>query len=147
VFLDPAPARELPVSILEKVDYILPNETELAQVTNSEVKDKETAIQASQKLLEQGVKTVIAKLGKDGVVICEHGKEQYVEGIQVEAIDTTGAGDAFAGAFIKQIVDGKSVKDSVIYANAVGALAVTKVGAQAAMPTKEIVENFMKERL
>lgn len=146
VFLDPAPARELPQKVLENVDYILPNETELAQITNMEVKDKNTAIEASKKLLAQGVKTVIAKLGKDGVVICSNDNEIYIPGEKVSAVDTTGAGDAFAGAFISQIVAGKTVEESVSYANIVGALTVTKVGAQAAMPTKEMVENFMKER-
>src|SRR5699024_5288970 len=103
-------------------------------------------LEASKKLLAQGVKTVIAKLGKDGVVICSNDNEIYIPGEKVSAVDTTGAGDAFAGAFISQIVAGKTVEESVSYANIVGALTVTKVGAQAAMTTKEMVENFMKER-
>src|SRR5690625_2190051 len=111
-----------------------------------EVKDKHTAIEASKNLLAQSVKTVLAKLGKDAVAISTNDYERYIPAAKETAVETTGAGDAIAGAIISQIGAGKTVEESLSYANIVGALTVTKAGAQAAMPTKEMVEKFMKER-
>ncbi len=144
VLLDPAPAQELPDHLLKKVDYILPNETEMKQLTNVKVVDQQTAIQASQQLLGKGVKTVISKLGKNGVVICEREKAEWIKGYNVHSIDTTGAGDAFAGAFASKLVAGNDVQTSVRYANAVGALTVTKKGAQSAMPNDKEVQSFIQ---
>ncbi|MEI3605218.1 ribokinase [Pseudogracilibacillus sp. SE30717A] len=146
VLLDPAPAQELPDHMLTKIDYILPNETELEQLTNRKIVDQKTAIQASQLLISKGVKTVISKLGKDGVIICQNDRAEWIKGYDVHAIDTTGAGDAFAGAFATKLVAGLDVKSSAKYANAVGALTVTKKGAQSAMPNKEDVQVYIQSQ-
>lgn len=144
VFLDPAPAQVLPDHLLAQVDYILPNEKELEQLTDVKVINRKSAMEASQILLDKGVETVIAKLGGDGLIICQKDQAEWIPGIKVDVADTTGAGDAFAGAFITSLVAGKDLKSSAEYANVVGALTVTKKGAQSAMPNKEEVESFIK---
>lgn len=143
--LDPAPAQKLSNEILLNLDYILPNETEIEQLTNVKVFDKESAIKASLVLLNKGVKTVISKLGKDGVVICQKDNAKWIPGIEVDVIDTTGAGDAFAGAFVTCLVQGNDLIECTEYANAVGALTVTKQGAQSAVPQTEEVINLLNK--
>ncbi len=145
VFLDPAPARALSDDLLSKVDYILPNETEIQQLTNVLVNDVESAKKAAQVLFERGVKHVIAKLGKNGVVSMSPEEIIFVEGLKVETIDTTGAGDAFAGAFIKHILEGHSLEAATRYANAVGAFVVMHKGAQVDELSHASVIKLMEE--
>lgn len=144
VLLDPAPAQYLPEEVLADIDYIFPNETEIEQLTNVKVFDIDSAMKASKILINKGVNTVISKLGKDGVVICQKDKTKYIEGIKVNTVDTTGAGDAFAGAFVKKLVEGKDLISCVEYANIVGALCVTKKGTQVAVPSEENVMSFIQ---
>ena len=145
VFLDPAPARVLSDELLSKVDYILPNETEIQQLTNVVVTDLASAEQAAGELFSRGVKHVIAKLGKKGVVSMSQDETIFVEGIKVNTLDTTGAGDAFAGGFIKHILEGNSLEAATRYANAVGAFVVTHKGAQVDTLSHELVTDILEE--
>lgn len=145
VLLDPAPARVLPKELLEKVDYITPNMTELYSLTGIEVTDSKSAQVAAVKLLDQGVGTVYAKMGGKGVTVVTASRKNYLAGYEVQAVDTTAAGDAFCGAVAVGIVSGKDVWDAGLYGNAVGALTVTKRGAQASIPSRQAVELFLHE--
>lgn len=144
VLLDPAPAQSLPEGLLRMVDYIVPNESENSQLTGIQVKDEETAIEAGKKLLEMGVKTAVSKLGAQGVVITEASGSTFVPGYRVNAVDTTAAGDAFAGAFATALVAGKTLLEAAAFANAVGALTVTRHGAQVSMPDLKETELFVE---
>ena len=93
-----------------------------------------------------GVKTVILKLGEKGALLATGKEIHYVKGIKVKTVDTTAAGDAFTGALAVGYAQGKSLLESVSYANYVGALTVTKLGAQSSVPTKKEVEIFMKKK-
>ncbi|MGV3488169.1 MAG: ribokinase [Tuberibacillus sp.] len=145
VLLDPAPVQELPAEILEKVDYITPNMTELSSLTGIEVTDSKSAQVAAVKLLDQGVGTVFAKMGGKGVTVVTANHTNYLKGYEVKAVDTTAAGDAFCGAIAVAMVSGKDIWESGYYGNAVGALTVTKPGAQASIPTTEDVNDFLRE--
>ena len=144
LLLDPAPAMDLPDDLLGMVDYIVPNESEISIITGLEVNDILSAKNASVYLLNKGVKNVFAKLGANGVVVTNANRVFHIEGYQVETVDTTAAGDAFAGALATALVNGNYLWAATQYANAVGALTVTKSGAQESMPSKEEVEEFIK---
>ncbi|MFS0862198.1 ribokinase [Fredinandcohnia sp. 179-A 10B2 NHS] len=144
LMLDPAPAQKLPDELYKKVTYIVPNESELGIITDSKISDVESAKMGSLTLLEKGVETVFSKLGSKGVVVNRNEEVFQVEPYNVSVADTTAAGDAFAGALATAIVGGKSLKEATQFANAVGALTVTKLGAQVSMPALEEVELFMK---
>ncbi|MFS0821429.1 ribokinase [Bacillus sp. 1P02SD] len=144
VMLDPAPARTLPDELYNKVTYLVPNESELGIVADAKISDAETATAAGTKLLIKGVDTVFAKLGGKGVVVLRENETFFVDPHTVTTIDTTAAGDAFAGALATALVSGKSLQEATEFANAVGALTVTKKGAQASMPTIEETRKFWR---
>lgn len=148
VMLDPAPAPDAPLTeeLLRKVQYIVPNEHEITTLTQMQVGDVETAYQAGADLLGKGVGTVFAKLGgKGGVVISKDVRFAY-SAYPVEVKDTTAAGDAFAGALAAAIVGGQNLRNAVSYAAAAGALTVTRIGAQSAVPDFNEVRQFMSDQ-
>ncbi|WP_239616398.1 ribokinase [Cohnella mopanensis] len=145
VLLDPAPAQELPKELLAMVDYILPNEMEIAQLTGVEVSDQLSAKLAAVELINKGVSTVFAKLGEKGVVVVGANRTFFVEPYKVDAVDSTAAGDAFAGAVGAALVNGKDIWAAAKFASAIGAITATRKGAQASMPMLEEAEKFIKE--
>lgn len=93
-----------------------------------------------------GVGTVIITMGKQGAFVYTGGEQgKLVSGYKVEAIDTTGAGDAFNGGFAHALSIGKTLDEAITYANAVAALSVTKIGTAPAMPYKHEVEAFLEQ--
>jgi ribokinase len=139
--LDPAPARALPDSLLPCVDWLTPNETETAALSETKFTAPEEAATA---LLERGVRNLILKLGARGCyVVTSDGRRQRVPGCKVSAVDTTGAGDAFNAAFAVALSGGQDAFASAAWATAVAALSVTRHGAQASMPSHEEVERFL----
>lgn len=145
VLLNPAPAKEIPQKYLSAIEYLTPNETELSILTSLPCTCKEEQERALKVLLDQGVKHIIATLGAKGSVIADAQGIRFFPGYSVKKIDTVAAGDAFNGALIKGIVEGKSLDECVVFANAAGALAVTKTGAISSLPTLKEVENFLNK--
>jgi len=143
--LDPAPARKLSPDLLRMVDVITPNETEAQILTDIEVTDEESACTAVKKLLEFGVKSVILTVGEKGFLLADNDRLESVSAIKVKAVDTTAAGDAFAGSLAVGLAQGKNLYDAALFANYVAALSITKMGAQSSMPTGEMVESFIKD--
>ncbi|WP_312469738.1 ribokinase [Neobacillus sp.] len=144
VILNPAPYQEFPREILRGVDFITPNETEAFELSGVEVVDEGTALAAAKKIHEMGVGTVIITLGSKGAFLYTGGeKGELVPGFKVEAVDTTGAGDAFNGGFAHALSSGSSVREAMTFSHAVAALSVTKIGTAPAMPYKHEVENFL----
>lgn len=144
ILLDPAPVQSLPDEMLKMIDYITPNETEIYHLTGIEVTDTKNAKIAAVELLGKGVKTVFAKLGGKGVTVVNVNQSRSFEGYVVEVVDTTAAGDAFAGALGKALAEGKDVWSAAQFANAVGALTVTRLGAQPSIPNLKETEDFIK---
>lgn len=143
VILNPAPFQELPKKILKGVAFATPNETEASLLSGIRVVDEHSALAAAKKIYQMGVKTVVITLGKKGCFLYTGGEQgQLIAGFDVEAVDSTGAGDAFNGGFAHALAGKKSLHEAVSYANAVAALSVTKVGTAPSMPFKEEVEAF-----
>ena len=146
VILNPAPARPLPNETLARLDYLIPNESETALLTGIEVADINSAEEAAERLLEEGVGTIILTLGARGAFLASAEESVHVPGYEVEVVDTTAAGDAFVGGLAVALAQGQNPVEAVRYGNAAGALAVTRLGAQPSLPTRQEVEEFMKGR-
>ena len=146
VILNPAPAVKLEKEILGMVDYLTPNETELEILSGLKTETDEEVYKAADALIDIGVKTIIATLGKRGALIATKEDKKIVSGYKVKAIDTVAAGDSFNGALAKCLSDGKSIEEAVKFSNAVGALTVTKNGAIPSLPYLKDVEEFMASR-
>lgn len=144
IVLNPAPAVPIDASYLKKITYLTPNETELEILSGMKIQNLENAKSAIQKLLDIGVKNVIATLGSKGAIIGNGSGFEYIPGYAVNVVDTVAAGDAFNGALAYGIAEGVSLRDAVKYANAAGALTVTKPGAIPSLPTKREVDKFIK---
>ncbi len=144
VILDPAPAVTLPEHLLKCSSIVTPNETELAIVSKMEVSDENGAIEAAGALLKQGVGTVVHKSGGKGAYLITDKEAELVPGFTVSVVDTTAAGDSFNAGLAVSLAKGNDLKESIRYANAVGAMAVTKMGAQSAMPTEAELKAFME---
>jgi ribokinase len=144
VMLNPAPARQLPDSLLADADILIPNESELQLLSGKPVTDTDSAKSAAQVLLAKGVKTIIVTLGDNGALLVTGEKTFHIPTFKVEVVDTTAAGDAFIGGLTAALVNGKSLEEAVRYGNASGALATTKFGAQPSLPKRDEVEQLLR---
>jgi ribokinase len=142
--LNPAPARHLPDRILEKVHILTPNQSEAKLLSGVPADTPEGAEAAGQALLDKGVQTVIITLGALGALIVQGDQSHYVEGVGVDAQDTTGAGDAFMAGLSVALAEGKTLKVATRFANIVGALSTTKPGAMPSLPNRDEVEAFVQ---
>jgi ribokinase len=142
LMLDPAPAAELPKRILQDIAWFTPNETETAFYIDNVEASPSTA---AQKLLSNGCKGIVLKMGSQGVYLkSQDGIDEHVPAFSVKAVDTTAAGDAFNAGFATGLMRGKSPVDAAAFASAVAAISVTRSGAQPSMPTMAEVEAFLK---
>ncbi len=144
VVLNPAPAASLPDEVLRKVDIIAPNETEAQTLTGVTIQNVEDAQRAAAVFFEKGVKQVVITLGYMGAFATDGAKSELVPRISVDAVDTTGAGDAFLGGFLTALSEGRSLFDALRFGNATGALSVTKKGTAPAMPRRTEIDELMK---
>jgi len=142
----PAPREPLPEEWFGLVDVWTPNEREIEGLTGIAVTDLESAERAAKALLDKGAKAVVLTLGANGSLLATHEFTRHFPAFQVQAIDATAAGDAFAAALTVKLAEGAPLEEAVIFANAAGALACTKVGAQPSMPTRNEVENFLRSQ-
>jgi ribokinase len=139
VVLNPAPAQQLDPALLKQVDYLIVNETEASQLSGISVTSQASAQQASERLLDLGVGTVLLTMGGDGALITQTGSSEFIPAIKVDVVDTTAAGDTFVGAFAVGIANGLSVSDASREAQYTAALTVTKLGAQTSIPHRHEV--------
>ena len=139
--LNPAPYSAIPEKWFKLVDYFIPNETETEYFTGVKVSDEYSAKEAAKVLMGKGVKNVIITMGKKGAFFC-NGREFFVvPSTSSKAVDTTGAGDCFCGAFCTALAEGKPVKDSILFANCAAGISVTRMGASSSMPTREETDS------
>lgn len=144
IVLDPAPAQKLPDYILSKVDYLLPNEGELdLLLTEVEAKDRSEKINI---LLNKGIKNIIVTEGEKGINFYNKKEKVHLDSLKVKAIDTTAAGDVFAGAFAASLIKENNIKKALKFAVKAAAYSVTKRGAQSSIPDQKELNEFLAER-
>lgn len=146
VILNPAPATALSDELLSLVDMITPNETEAQILTGVTVESDEDAARAAEVLHAKGIDTVLITLGSRGVWLSEQGNGQRIPGFRVEAVDTIAAGDTFNGALITALLEQKPMAESVRFAHAAAAIAVTRHGAQPSVPWREEIDSFLQSQ-
>jgi ribokinase len=148
LMLDPAPARSLPASLLRRVSWLTPNETEMCLLLGhpSLEASVETLDASANTLLQQGARNVALKLGRRGCYLAlSDGTRKLLPAYNVHAVDTTAAGDAFNGALALALLDGKDPVRSASFASVAAAISVTRHGAQPSMPTFSEVERFLEQ--
>jgi ribokinase len=143
VALNPAPARELSDELLALVDIITPNETEAEKLTGIKVDSDEDASNAAQVLHTKGIETVIITLGSRGVWASVKGEGRRIPGFKVKAIDTIAAGDTFNGALMTALIENHALDESIRFAHAAAAIAVTRKGAQPSVPWRKEIDEFL----
>jgi len=146
LILDPAPAQTLPEGLLKRITWFTPNETEAAFYAPHGLNgnpEHHSRVMA-QRLLAQGPAGVLLKLGPRGAYLATTLMEEQLDAIEVNAVDTTAAGDAFNGAFAVGLLLGKTPMESARFAIAAAALSVTRAGAQPSMPVLKEVEQLLR---
>ncbi len=146
IILNPAPAKQIPSYILEKVDILILNETEAMLIAGQSL-DFSEPMGIARSLLRRVGQVVILTLGEKGSVIVSDEMEKQIPSYVVNTVDTTGAGDTFCGAFVAQWVEGVDLQDCVQFATAAAALSVTRIGAQVSIPYQKEVIEFMRNRI
>ncbi|MGF1697017.1 ribokinase [Vibrio lamellibrachiae] len=151
VILNPAPARELPESLLACVDVITPNETEAEVLTGITVTDNDSAQEAANVLHGKGIEIVMITLGAKGVWVSRScskgsGRGELIPGFKVDVTDTTAAGDTFNGALVTGLLEDMPLESAIKFAHAAAAISVTRFGAQTSIPSREEVDAFLRER-
>ncbi|HVN77457.1 MAG TPA: ribokinase [Terriglobia bacterium] len=146
--LDPAPARTLGHSLLQRLDLLTPNETEalLLLGRRASTVSLEEAPQIATQLLQLGPKQVILKLGEKGAWMANRQRSLHFPAHKVAAVDATAAGDTFNGALAVALAEGKSLQEAISFANGAAALSVTRLGAQASVPSRNEVEAFLSRQ-
>lgn len=146
VIVNTAPYVEVNDDFYKNLYMVTPNELEAEAVTGIKVDNLENAKKAAAVFREKGVENVLITLGSNGVFVSDGSKEEIIDSFKVKTVDTTGAGDAFNGGFLAALSEGKDIWQAAVFANAVAALSVQKLGTTPSMPSREEVDKFLEER-
>ena len=144
VLFNPAPVKAFPQELYEFVDYLTPNEVEASSLLGRRIAGVADAQTAARELLRPGMPAVIVTLGENGACYADGEGTGHIPAFSVAATDAVGAGDAFNGALAVALVEGRSLPEAIAWANAAGALATTRPGAQEAMPHRAEVEALVR---
>jgi len=144
VILDPAPAEPIPEELYQHCTYITPNETEANALLGLQINNVHDASKAAEEFLYRGAETAIIKMGSNGAYFASRSKSGHVPAFDVVARDTVAAGDAFNAGLAVALSENKPLDAAVQWGCATGALSVTKLGAQDAMPSRNQVEELIK---
>ncbi|MDX3383483.1 ribokinase [Streptomyces niveiscabiei] len=139
--LNPSPPQALPAEVLAACDPLIVNEHEARVILGGgSIGDDPT--EWARELLASGPKSVVVTLGSEGALVASAVSDEVVRiaSVKVDAVDTTGAGDSFTAALAWKLGAGESLADAAAYAARVGAVAVTRRGAQESFPTAEEVD-------
>ena len=142
--LNVAPAIEFSTSLFNETDLLVVNEIELEALAKKKLKDTNIdSIRASVDLLSLAKhQAIVVTLGAEGVYVRDQNKDEYIEGHNVNSVDTTGSGDCFVGAMASYLIEDKNLFDASVFANKAASISVTRKGASSSMPTKDEVVNL-----
>ena len=143
--LNPAPAAKLDSSVFPLVDYFTPNESEASFYASGEIKNRDDAEKYGQEFLDLGVKNLLVTLGDQGVYFQNNNEKHFEPSLSLgsKVIDTSGAGDAFSGAFATALCEEKSISDSIKFANAFAGISTTRIGTANSMPSREEIVKII----
>ena len=142
--LNPAPARNINKEDFSLLDFFTPNESEAEFYLNKKIKSEQDVKNAANEFLKKGVKNIIITLGEKGVYFANKNEEYFIDALKLkdEVIDTTGAGDAFNGAFVVALANELKYKEALQFANKVAGISTTRLGAASSMPNLKEVEDY-----
>lgn len=145
--LDPAPPSALSEDLLRLVDVIRPNAAEAEALTNVRVVDARSAAQCARVLLARGVGAAIVGAGDAGNLVVSRDEQHLLPHHEVDAVDATGAGDAFVAGLAFALAEGRSLIEASAYGGAAAAFSTTRLGAQAGLPRREDLSALLAERI
>ena len=119
------------------------NEIEAEFLSSIPADSPENIRKAASVLLDKGIETVIITLGKGGSYIAQKGSSEMVPAYEVDAVDSTAAGDIYCGSLCTALVEGKTMAEAVRFASAAAAISVTRLGAQPSAPSRDEIEKFI----
>lgn len=146
VILNPAPAEQLNGLRFGEVDIITPNRVEAEMLAGEKITDDASLICVAQKILDLGIRTVLITLGSKGVFAASRNSMTLLPALEVEAVDSTGAGDIFNGSLAAFLAEGKPIDQSVMMAMAAASISVTRLGAQSSAPLRTEIEHLIASR-
>jgi ribokinase len=141
--LTPAPVMDLPDQLLGLCDLCAPNKTEIEQMVGTSVESEADAHSAAKLLRARGVKAVAVTMGASGALILDEAGETHIPAVKVEAVDPTGAGDAFTASLAVSLTQGLNLHEAARRASIVAAITVTRIGAQTAFPSLGEVNEWL----
>ena len=142
--LNPAPASKISENDFKNIDYFTPNETEASFYLEKKIETKSEIENAAKEFLKKGVKNILITLGSKGVYFSNGTESHFVDAYKLkdDVKDTTGAGDAFNGAFSVALAKSLKIVDALEFSNKVAGISTTKEGAANSMPSINEVENY-----
>lgn len=148
VFLDAGPAMQIPLDRLKGLFIISPNEAETEALTGISIDTNDKALKAAKYLYRQTQpKYVILKMGARGALLYNGNEARFIECFDVDAVDSTAAGDTFGAALAIRLCKGSKIEDAILFAHAAAGICVSRLGAQSSIPTEKEVEEFLMERI
>ena len=143
IILNTAPVQPVEDELLSKVTIVTPNEVEASILTGVKVVDEESAARAAEWFFQRGVKKVVITMGGMGAYVSDGTRAGLTPAFKVNAIDTTGAGDAYNGGFVTALSEGSDIFGAARFAAATAALSVQRLGTTPSMPTRAEIEDFL----
>lgn len=130
--------------LLRHVSILTPNETEAEILTGVRIAQEKDLPAAAAALLAIGLEAVFITLGPRGVYAASANLRERIPAFEVEAVDTTAAGDVFSGTLAVALAEGRSFAEAARFANAAAALSVTKMGAQLSAPGRAEIDDLLR---
>ena len=147
VILNPAPAEQLTGLPFDEVDILTPNRVEAEMLAGASITDDASLVGVALKILDLGPRNVLITLGSKGVFAASRDAMNLLPALEVQAIDSTGAGDIFSGSLAAFLAEGKSIDQSVRMAMAAASISVTRLGAQSSAPLRAEIECLISSQL
>lgn len=145
LIVNPAPMMDMPAEVYKDIDYVTPNETEAAVLAGvGPIETLDDAREAAKIIIAKGCKAVLMTLGSQGSFFYNGEKEINIKPLKVKAVDTTGAGDTFNGAFAAALAEGFDDETAIKYATCMAGISVTRQGSAPSIPTREEVDECFK---